>query len=230
MLNNRKRLHSGYVLVLFLGCWIGAVFSANAFTQNQRSIQGDEFNRNGDYKSSKTERSNNADYSLTLKRMTRKAALETIADKADLTLAYCSDLFEESATVSVMGSEMNFERVIRKVLKGSGLGFKITGSRHLVVYKKEKANVAGKVVDKATGMPLQGARVMLIDQNENSSRGSKIKRASFVSSSGKYRIKDVDPGTYKLVIAYFGYNKAFEHVHVDQGTTVGNFKIVEKDK
>lgn len=230
MLNKIKRLHSGYVVVLFLGFWIGAVGCANAFIQNDRHIDSN-YNRSEEYETPKRETSENAtNYSFHLERISRKAALKTIADKANLTLAYCSDLFRESASVSVSGSEMNYEQAIRKVLNDSGLGFKITASRHLVVFKKERANMAGKVVDKATGMPLQGARVMLIDKNEGSPAGASIERATFVDSNGKYKIKDVDPGTYKLVISYFGYNKTFEHVHINGGTTVGDFKIVEKEK
>lgn len=226
-------INIGYLLTLSIGFWIGFGSVANAFIQNDRNNVGAV-----DYERTEhVERSNidkhesGTNYSFRLEQMSRKAAMEVISDKANLTLTYCSGVFQKSGTVSVLGSEMNFEGAIREVLAGSQLGFKITDSRHLVVFKKEKANLSGKVLEKSTGLPLQGARVMLVDKDSASAEEeSSIQRATFVDSEGQYAIKDVEPGTYKLVIAYFGYNKAFEHVHVDRGTTVGNFKIVEKDK
>gem|GEM_PF-946319 len=230
MLERMKQLNFCCAFTLFLGCWLGVAGFAHAFMQNGHDLNGSDYKKSENYETSKNETyESSTNYSFRLEGMSRKAALKTIADKAGLTLAYCSGLFKKSASVSVIGNEMNFEQAIRKVLDGSKLGFKITNSRHLVVFQKEKANVAGKVVDQSTGMPLQGARVMLVDRNESYSADASIQRATFVKPDGEYEIKDVDPGTYKLVIAYFGYKKAFEHVHVTRGTTVGNFEIEEKE-
>ena len=231
MLNGITQINIGYLFMLLVGFWLGVACSANAFMQNARTVGAVDYERSKNIESSNIEKhESGTNYSFRLEHMSRKAALKVISDKANLTLTYCSGVFQKSAVISVLGSEMNFEGAIREVLDGSELGFKITDSRHLVVFEKEEANVSGKVVDKSTGLPLQGARVMLVDKNEGTAEESSIKRATFVDSEGLYAIKDVDPGTYKLVIAYFGYNKAFEHVHVDRGTTVGNFKIVEKNK
>lgn len=232
MLNRITEINVGYLLTLSIGFLIGFGSVANAFMQNDRNVGAVDYERTENIERSNIgKHENGTNYSFRLDQVSRKAALEVISDKANLTLTYCSGVFPNSGMVSVQGSKTNFEGAIREVLAGSELGFKITDSRHLVVFKKEEANVSGKVLDKSTGLPLQGARVMLVNKNNASAEEqSSIRRATFVDSEGQYTIEDVDPGTYKLVIAYFGYNKAFEHLHVDRGTTVGNFKIVEKDK
>jgi len=217
----------GAVLAVFLVLWLGVGGVSQAYTQseqmnNSRAVGSSSYHA--------TERSENtSSKKLILQRMTRKQALETIAGRTNLTLAYRSGLFGGSTDrISVSGSKINYKDVIDKVLSNSGLEFKITESRHLVVFKKEKANVTGTVVDQATGSPLQGARVMLMEEDNNSNDEPKIEKASFVGANGKYNIKDVAAGTYKLVIVYFGYSKAFENVVVNSGTTVGNFKVEEK--
>lgn len=230
MLNTNKKIQYGCIVGVFLALWMGLASTAQAYIQSDRieAAAYDGSNKAREHTANSTTGST-ADYAFRLHDLSRKQALQAIAEKADLTLAYCSDLFKTGSTVSVSGSKMNYKSAIKKVLRGSGLGYKVTGSRHLVVYKKKKANVAGTVIDKTTAMPLQGARVMLIDEKRRTAADPTIKRATFVDSEGQYRIDDVDPGTYKLVITYFGYNKAFEHVRVKKGTTVGNFQIQEKE-
>ncbi len=55
----------------------------------------------------------------------------------------------------------------------------------------------GIVVDKATGDPMIGARVMLKD----------TKKGGLTNVDGKFNIKNIEPGTYTAVITYVGYNK-----------------------
>ena len=227
MLNKIKRKRMGAALAVFIALWLGIGGISQAYPQtkqmnNSRAVGSDNYK-------SVEDSENKSSKKFHLQRVTRKQALQAIADRTNLTLAYRSGLFGQATErISVSGSEVNYKDVIDEVLSNSGLEFKITESRHLVVFKKEKANVTGTVVDQATGSPLQGARVMLMEENDNSNDEPKIEKASFVGANGKYNIEDVAAGTYKLVIVYFGYSKAFENVVVNSGTTVGNFKVEEK--
>lgn len=227
MLSKIQYTWMGAALIFFLGLWLGVSGVGQAYTQSDqmnrsRAVESDEYNST-EYSSNK--KSNE----FHLQRVTRKQALQTIAGRTNLTLAYRSGLFGISTEqITVSGSYMRSEKAIEDVLDNSSLEFKITESRHLVIYKKEKANVTGTVVDLATGSPLQGARVMLMDETTNAPDESHIEKASFVGANGRYNIEGVASGTYKLVIVYFGYSKAFENVVVNSGTTVGNFKVEEK--
>ncbi len=71
---------------------------------------------------------------------------------------------------------------------------------------EEKAVITGKVVSEATGDALIGARVFLKDQ----------KKGAISKMGGKYRIKDITPGTYTLVCTYVGYQQ-FEVANINVG-------------
>lgn len=65
------------------------------------------------------------------------------------------------------------------------------------VSAEEKAVITGQVINGSTGDPLIGARVFL--KNE--------KKGAISKMAGKYRIKNVKPGTYTLVCSYVGFKK-----------------------
>ena len=57
--------------------------------------------------------------------------------------------------------------------------------------------IKGKIVDEANGDPLIGATVMIKD----------TKKGARTKFDGSYIIKNVEPGTYNLIISYVGYQK-----------------------
>jgi TonB-dependent receptor len=79
------------------------------------------------------------------------------------------------------------------------------------VMAQKKGNVAGRVIDVDTKDYLPGANVML----EGTTFGSATDR------SGIYRIPNIAPGTYTLVVSYIGYqDKSVEITIGDQGYTL----------
>ncbi len=85
---------------------------------------------------------------------------------------------------------------------------------------EEKAVITGNVVKQENGDPLIGARVFLKD----------AKKGAISKMGGKYRIKNIKPGTYTLVCTYVGFEK-FEvaNVKVAAGETKSiNISMVTK--
>ena len=63
---------------------------------------------------------------------------------------------------------------------------------------QEAVNVAGTVVDDATGEPIEGATVRLADPSGSA-------RETITGPDGAFAFAQVAPGTYTLAVRRFGY-------------------------
>ncbi|MEM6285650.1 MAG: TonB-dependent receptor [Bacteroidota bacterium] len=78
----------------------------------------------------------------------------------------------------------------------------------------QTGGVAGRVTDAATGSPLPGATVRLLDGQGALARGAAT------DVDGAYRLGGVPAGTYTLAVSYLGYAEARQPVTVASGATV----------
>jgi len=67
---------------------------------------------------------------------------------------------------------------------------------------QELIDVRGRVIDAASEDPLPGATVRLISLKDTA-----VLKGAFAAKDGKFTVKGVAPGPYKLVITYVGYVK-----------------------
>lgn len=178
--------------------------------------------------------SHNRSYSITLHNVTVKKALEMIAREDDLRLAYCPDYFKEPEEITVRDSDMSLQEVLKRVLDDTGLTYKITDTRHLVIFKKNDSRSAantrgtlkGNIIDGETGSPLYGSEVILKTKRENNTGSEDIIVAkTFVDSEGRYDMHDIESGSYQLVILYGDQKKIVENIVVEDEVTVSSFKI-----
>ena len=105
------------------------------------------------------------------------------------------------------------------------LGFVIVSIFSSLVYGAPTGQIAGKVTDKATDTPLAGANVTL--------QGTSMGDATDLE--GEYRIKNVPPGEYTLVVTYIGYEENTVPVRVQVGKTINAdvqlvYKVVEGEE
>lgn len=78
------------------------------------------------------------------------------------------------------------------------------------IIAQSKGSITGLVLDKETGEPIIGANVLI----ENTSIGAAT------DLEGKFRIENVNPGKYNLVISYISYSKLLiKDVEVQSGQT-----------
>lgn len=83
-------------------------------------------------------------------------------------------------------------------------------------------SVEGVLVDSATRQPLIGVNVAL-----TSFRDSTAKHYAATNVDGKFSLKDIAPGGYKLVTSYIGYLPMQKTVRVTENMQLGTIPIVE---
>lgn len=80
--------------------------------------------------------------------------------------------------------------------------------------QQKRAALSGKITDIATGLPLAGASVMLVD----------TKSGTITDTAGYYRIKNISEGHQLLEISFTGYRSVIEHIDV-AGTIQKDFAL-----
>jgi len=94
-----------------------------------------------------------------------------------------------------------------------------------VVLFAQKASITGVIIDVETGLPLQGANVVLMP----SSKGT------ISDENGKFKIEQIDIGDYSLQISFVGYKKITKRINVKAnqvyeqnfGMLVTNYELSE---
>lgn len=152
-----------------------------------------------------------------------ESALEAIARRAGLALAYDPDILPAGRTVTLRASALPARDVLARVLNGTGLEPSMTQSGQLTLARRPDARAAtanvaagvaaqsvvtGTVTDAGTGEALPGAEVR-VDASELS---------TVTDTAGRYTLDDVPPGTHTLVASMIGYRDAREAVIVTAGT------------
>lgn len=147
-------------------------------------------------------------YTYIARGMSLDYSLQKLVKKTHIDLIYDPQLMNDH-TVFVAAEKAEPEEILRLILKGSGLDFiqLSSGTYVLVTDSKEKQALgllAGKVIDKITGEPLDGAHVMLAD----ASTGTATNR------SGYFRIPKLEPGPHEVTVTYVGYRPVKDTVWV----------------
>lgn len=215
----------GRVSILLLGLSLGLGNIGFAQDINKSLSKSDTHS----YSETENKRVNSSRYSLQLRNVLLKKALEVVSEKADLTLSYCTDLLDSNQRVSVIG-DIKTEDALKEILGDTDLDYQITETRHLVIFAKEKiGNVVGEVFNSSTGQPLEGARVYLLNGDTDTVKKTNIEKGTYVDSVGKFDINKVEAGTYTLVIIFDGFKKLTKKVKVlDRQTSKEYFHMSVK--
>lgn len=151
-------------------------------------------------------------------------ALEAIARRAGLTLAYTADILPAGKTVTLHASALPVSDALARVLDGTGVEPNVLRNGHVSVAlqpelplggvgpataRPQQAVVTGTVTGEGTGEPLRGAEVHILESG----------LSTVTDAEGRYTLDDVPPGTYTLIASMLGYGEARETVTVAVGTT-----------
>lgn len=223
-----KTKNSGltYKVLVFLSLYLGVAGLSYGQTTNWMSNSYDKNH------SETTTRSYNPDshYSMKLRDVPLKKALQMISREAGLILTYRSGLFLSPKEVSLDLNNIKVEETLDKILGDTEIEYKITETRHLIVYRERNlGHIQGDILGATSSDPLQGAKVFLVKSEDISGLGIKYheaKKSTFVSSSGRYNISNVEPGTYRLIVIDKGHKKIYKKVHIDSNETkTQNFRL-----
>lgn len=80
----------------------------------------------------------------------------------------------------------------------------------ICIVNAQTITVQGIITDDADGRTIQGANVILVDETGNQVTGA------VTDENGLYRIRNVEPGTYRLRISYVGYETHSEPIELDR--------------
>lgn len=124
-------------------------------------------------------------------------AISEIALKSACDINYNPAIFKKDQRVSVDAEQMFPGEIIKKILEGKGLGYKIIDAKTILLFKLpdpvKPGRISGMIVDEK-GEPLPGAGIKIIELN----------RSVSTSVDGSFYIS-TDPGNYTLEISYVSY-------------------------
>ncbi|MGI6233430.1 MAG: TonB-dependent receptor [Prevotella sp.] len=162
--------------------------------------------------------------------MTLKSAFELIEKQSGMSVDYDNQVINVYRVVNVNGASGTVERVLKKLLAGTGYKYEIKGKHILITKsnatpKKERQQssektirVTGKVVD-SSGEPVIGATVRQQDNNEH---------MAVTDIDGNFSM-DADEGS-NILISYIGFNtksvKAGEHINIHLEESSNNLNEV----
>lgn len=225
MLLRTKNSGLAYKILVFLSLYLGITGLSYSQTSNWISSSYDK-------SENESLRAYNPDlhYSVSFRDIPLKKALQIISNEAGLILSYRSGLFLSSDEVSMDMNNLKVKETLEKILSDTKLKYKITKTGHLVVYRKEKlGHIKGDVLDEGSGDPLQGAKVFLVESKDISGLGirdDEVKKSTFVASTGRYDINNVEEGTYRLIVIDKGHKKVYKKVQIKGNeTTIQNFSL-----
>lgn len=136
------------------------------------------------------------------------SALQELVKQTDLDLIYDPRLVHDH-TVYVAARNKRPEEILRLILENSGLDFiqLSSGTYVLVRHTRQETlygHLSGKVIDKTTGKPLEGAHVMLADASTGTA----------TNSSGYFNISRLESGKHEVTVTYVGYQPVRDTVWV----------------
>jgi TonB-linked SusC/RagA family outer membrane protein len=152
---------------------------------------------------------------LALERVSLKEALDELARRAGVRIAYSRRVVPLDRSISVQLDEVPVRVALDHLLQGTGAVPTVdrTGQILLVTdapygrANRQTGSIAGTVRDAATGTPLLNARVSLVGTRFGVETGT----------DGRYTIADVPPATYRIRARLIGYVPSDASVTVQDG-------------
>ena len=142
-------------------------------------------------------------------------ALRTLETLGGVRVSFSSDIVPVTKQVSVDLDDGTLREAFRRVLEGTGLGVLVQAGDHLVLVKApsdpaQGGTVSGRVTDSKTQQPIAGASVVLAGTRWHVT----------TDENGQFRIAEVTPGTYTVIVSRIGYARQSQSMTVAAGQEV----------
>ncbi len=142
-------------------------------------------------------------------------ALKEIARQANLELMFTKAVLPPDRPVTLHASDITVGAALTQVLWDTGLDVLLLPGGQMGLVRRSapepvraaSGTVSGRVTDARTGQGLVGADVLL----------ERTKWRATAGEDGRYRIGEVDPGSYTLSVRRIGYAKRTQAVNVVSG-------------
>lgn len=152
-----------------------------------------------------------------LTRAPVRDALQQIADRAGLELAYSHDVQSARHRVSVRAEHTTVADALTRVLEGTGFEAYVTREGDALLVRRADppgpveepraviGTISGRVTDAASGAGVSGASVLL--------EGTQF--GAVTGNTGRYRIADVPAGTYEVIVQQIGFAEARQFATIE---------------
>jgi len=152
---------------------------------------------------------------IALERVSLKDALDEVARRAGVRIAYSRRVVPLERAVSVQLDAVPVRVALDRLLQGTGAVPRVDRSGQILLVSdradarasRQTGSIAGTVRDAATGTPLPNARVALVGTRFGVESGP----------DGLYTIADVPAATYRVRVRLVGYTPAEASVTVQDG-------------
>jgi hypothetical protein len=153
-------------------------------------------------------------FTMVLRDVPLKHALEKLVAATEISLAYDSDLARD-VRVFCSATSAAPERILRCILNDTDLDFYQTSAGTYVLTASPRqepryGRLAGVVVDQATGEPLPHANVLLADAGVGTA----------ANEAGLFAFSSLVSGSHRVVATYVGYETTVDSVRVAPGDSV----------
>lgn len=147
--------------------------------------------------STKAQNATESKISIKLININLIKGLTAVEDKAGCVINYNPAIFKADRHISIDVKDMRVAEVVKKMLEGTGVTYKISDPKTILLYKLpdpvKQGKISGKILDEK-GEPLPGAGIKIVELNRTASTGV----------DGSFSIS-VDPGNYTVEISYVSY-------------------------
>lgn len=135
-------------------------------------------------------------------------AIKELVKVTRIDLIYDPSILSSQGVFSLSKNEYP-EQILSNILKGTNLDFiRLSSGTYVIIKSAENepryGSLAGIVLDKSTGKPLEGANVLIAD----ASTGTSSNRA------GRFTIAPLLTGNYEITITYVGYRPVRDTVSI----------------
>ena len=150
-------------------------------------------------------------YSLLLRGVSMKAALEELVAQTQIDLVYASDLIE-GKRVFCSKRDAEVEALLLCILENSGLDFiRSSAGTYILIDQLQKpalyGNLAGSITDVDTGSPLPFANILLADGSSGTTS----------NQDGFFSFKSLISGLQQVVVTYVGYETVVDSIWIEPG-------------
>lgn len=150
--------------------------------------------------------------SLKLLKTPLSTGFSLLEEKTGCAINYNRAIFKPEHQVSIDVKEMPLTQVLKKMLEGTGVTYKVSDPKTILLYKipepVKPGKISGRILDEK-GEALPGAGIKVVE----------LSRSVSTAVDGAFSL-NVDPGTYTIEISYVSYQtRRITGVTVKSGQT-----------
>lgn len=152
--------------------------------------------------------SSTAKYTLLFKGTPIEEAIKELVSETRIDLIYDPSILSSQRVFS-LSKNQSPEQILSNILKGTNLDYIQLSSGTYVIIKSARnesryGSLAGVVLDRSTGKPLEGANVLIADASTGASS----------NGAGRFTIAPLLTGNYEVTITYVGYKPVRDTVSI----------------